>query len=393
VLYSFQGNVYSYGDSGYPLAGLVFDAVGNLYGTTSGNTVQSNDNGTIFELSPPAINGGAWTKTTIYAFQGGYDGANPRAGLIFDRKGNLYGSTSNGAPLTGGTVFRLAPPAQSGGSWTETILYTFTGGTDGQNPAGVTLDAKGNVFGTTSGGGNFGIGDQYGPSWSGGGIVFELTPSGNRGNAWSEAMLFDFPTCYYYDPENGVYCGTTSVPQSSLIADSSGNLYATTQLGGAIAVCQDFQGIFGIGCGTVVQFGPPAVTGGAWTQNTIYTFAVSSNLDGAFPVGKLTLDGAGNLYGTTTEGCIVYDAYTACYPYYTVGSGSVFELSPSTQGGAWTETILYQFQGGSDGAIPSAGLLPLGNTLYSTTQYGGTGNCVHTLSQPSGCGTVFEIIH
>jgi hypothetical protein len=385
ILYSFQGDTCCQGgDSGYPLAGLVFDTVGNLYGTTSGITGQFNDNGTVFELSPPAKNGGVWTKTVVHTFQGGYDGDKPRAGLIFDGQGRLYGSTSDGAPLTGGTVFRLTPPAQLGGAWTETILYTFTGGTDGENPAGVILDAKGNIFGTTSGGGSFGIGDQYGNSWSGGGTLFELVPTVLQNKPWSENLPFIFPPCVS-SPFGGYVeaCGTSSQPEGKLVFDTAGNLYGTTELGGSATICSSHGTAFP-GCGTVFQLVPPAVAGGSWTQNIIYIFANSSTMDGAFPVGRLTFDRLGNLYGTTMDGCIPW----LCNP----GLGSVFELSPpAVQGGSWTETILHQFQGGSDGATPVAGLLVEGNALYSTTQYGGAGNCIHTLSQPTGCGTVFTI--
>jgi hypothetical protein len=383
VLYSFQGDTCCQaGDSGYPLAGLVFDTVGNLYGTTSGITGQFNDNGTVFELSPPAKNGGAWTKTVVHTFQGGYDGDKPRAGLIFDGQGRLYGSTSDGAPLTGGTVFRLTPPSQAGGAWTETILYSFAGGTDGENPAGVILDAKGNIFGTTSGGGGFGIGDQYGKSWSGGGTFFELTPTARQNKPWNETLPFIFPSCVSSPFNYGIGCGTSTQPESSLIADSPGNLYGTTEIGGT--GCSSSNGYYSTGCGTVFQLVPPSVAGGAWKQNILYKFGNSSS-DGAFPAAKLIFDAAGNLYGTTLDGCNTY----VCYG----GLGAVFKLSPpSSQGGSWTETILYHFQGGSDGAVPAAGLLPSGGgAFYSTTQYGGAGNCMHTVSQPTGCGTVFAI--
>jgi uncharacterized repeat protein (TIGR03803 family) len=377
VLYSFQGVQQTSFDSAFPLAGLTFDSRGNLYGTTSGGST-SYDLGYVFELSPPATKGGAWTRTTLYSFQGGTDGASPRGGVVFDKQGRLYGSTNTGAPLAGGTVFRLTPPAKAGSAWTETVLYDFTGGTDGQNPAGVVLDSKGNIYGTTSGGGGFGIGDQYTNSWAGGGTAFELTPGG-LGKPWNENLTFLFPTCYS-NPSEGEYCGSSTQPESKLIWDSSGNLYGTTQIGGQINNCNDDKGIYLIGCGAVFQFVPPSTAGGAWTQNVLYQFGGGSYIDGQFPLADLAFDTKGNLYGTTSAG----------------GSsalGMLFELTPpSTKGASWTETILYNFVGGSDGATPSAGLIAgTGGAFYSTTQYGGSGNCMHMIVEPTGCGTVFAI--
>ncbi len=377
AIYSFQGVQQTSFDSAFPLAGLTFDAQGNLYGTTSGGA-SPYDLGMVFELSPPSTTGGAWTKTTLYSFQGGTDGTSPRGQLVFDRQGRLYGTTSTGAPLAGGTVFRLTPPSKAGSPWTETVLYDFAGGTDGQNPAGIVFDSKGNIYGTTSGGGGFGIGDQYTNSWSGGGTAFELTP-GDPGKPWNENLTFLFPTCYS-NPSDGDYCGPSTQPESKLIWDRSGNLYGTTQIGGAIDNCNDQKGIYLIGCGAVFQLVPPATSGGAWTENVLYQFGGGSYIDGQFPLADLVLDAKGNLYGTASAG----------------GSnslGTVFELSPpSSKGGSWTETILYNFVGGSDGATPAAGLIAgTGGVFYSTTQYGGSGNCLHTLNQPTGCGTVFAI--
>src|ERR1700722_11260390 len=116
VLYSFQGLLIgssNIADSGYPKAGLAFDAEGNLYGTASGGTVTERlvpDNGAVFELKRPAGKGDAWTETILYVFKGGYDGDQPQTRLVFDKEGRLYGTTSDGSPLTGGAVFRLTPP-------------------------------------------------------------------------------------------------------------------------------------------------------------------------------------------------------------------------------------------------------------------------------------------
>jgi uncharacterized repeat protein (TIGR03803 family) len=155
VLHSFNG-----GDGANPAAGLIFDAAGNLYGTTTGGGTSGY--GTVFELTP--MGGGGWTETILYSFGNGTDGAIPYAGLIFDAAGNLYGTTFGGGPYGGaGTVFELTPTA--GGGWTETVLHSFNGG-DGANPvAGLIFDAAGNLYGTTTGGGTYG-----------GGTAFELSP-------------------------------------------------------------------------------------------------------------------------------------------------------------------------------------------------------------------------
>lgn len=319
VLYSFQGvPIIGPYDSGYPLAGVVVDAKGNLYGTTSG-TEPYNDWGTVFQLSPPATKGGAWTKTILYQFGSGYDGANPRSSLIFDSKGQLHGTASIGAPVSAGSVFRLTPPTTSGNPWTFTILYTFQGGDDGQDPSAVNFDSKGNLFGTTSAGGGFNVGgDQYTDYWSGGGTFFEITP-GQKGKLWNESVPFLFTPCVGNSFDGTLACGTTNQPESRLIMDASGNFHGTTEFGGTTNAC-DPKGVYYYGCGTVFQFVPPASAGGSWTQNILYIFENTSVPDGAFPLGALTLDGAGNLFGTTPEGCNQF----VCF----AGSGTVFELSP-----------------------------------------------------------------
>jgi uncharacterized repeat protein (TIGR03803 family) len=385
-LYSFQGSTSYPVDTGYPQAGLVFDSSGNLYGTTFGGTGSYYDTGTVFELSPPK-SGKTWTKTTLYSFLGGPDGANPRAGVVFDQLGNLYGSTSVGAPITAGTVFRLTPPTGTGKKWTETVLYAFYGGDDGQNPAGLAFDANGNLYGTTAQGGGFSVGgDVYNNTWLGGGTIFELTPSSLNNKPWIESQLFVFPPCEVYGSDSGGYCGSSDLPLGSLILDSAGNLYGTSELG---LPYDPFCSRICTGSGTVFELVRPTVVGGSWTQNILYTFDTSTSPDAQLPVGNLVFEQSGNLYGTAAGGCASQSYFQFCAS----SQGAVFELSPpAVQGGSWTET-LYQFQGSPDGAGPAAGLLPSGSTFYSTTQYGGSGNCPHTESQPTGCGTVFQITY
>jgi uncharacterized repeat protein (TIGR03803 family) len=196
------------------VAGMIFDSAGHLYGTTvDGGTYGY---GTVFELSPEA--GGGWTERVLHSFNNnGRDGEFPQAGLIFDAAGNLYSTTLYGGDGTFcggdgcGIVFELTRNA--GGGWTEKVLHSFTNdGTDGHNPyAGLALDAAGNLYGTTSGGGAYG-----------GGTVFELSPT--TGGGWTETIAYSFNT-------NGV---DGQGPLAGLIFDAAGNLYGTTIYGGGV---------------------------------------------------------------------------------------------------------------------------------------------------------------
>ena len=210
VLHNFTNNGT---DGFFPTSGLIFDAAGNLYGTTF-NGGAYNRFGTVFELSP--VPGGGWTETVLHSFNNdGTDGWTPTAGLIFDAAGNLYGTTGSGGAYHGGTVFELSP--MLGGGWTETILHSFGNGTDGAGPGGGSLifDAAGNLYGTTTLGGTFNC-----PSDGGGcGTVFELTPT--VGGAWTETVLYNF--------RRG---SDGHLPYAGLIFDATGNLYGTTLAGG-----------------------------------------------------------------------------------------------------------------------------------------------------------------
>jgi uncharacterized repeat protein (TIGR03803 family) len=194
VLHTFKGG--STTDGGFPLAGVILDAAGNLYGTNTG---------VVFKLTPNPD--GTWTEHVLHSFTGG-DGANPGAGVIFDAAGNLYGTTTYGGLSNVGVVFKLTH--KSDGTWTEHVLYSFTGGGDGAYPwAGVILDATGNLYGTTyyGGVGNFGQGN---------GVVFELTRSASGG--WSERVLHAF-------------LGYGANPYAGLLRGASGNLYGTASGG------------------------------------------------------------------------------------------------------------------------------------------------------------------
>jgi uncharacterized repeat protein (TIGR03803 family) len=164
VLYGFRGR----GDGSTPVGRLIFDSEGNLYGTTSYTWYLESGSGVVFELSPPSGGAGSWTQTVLYTFTGASDGGSPEAGLIFDSKGNLYGTTLYGGAGSG-VAFELSPPS-GGGPWTETVLYTFTGASDGGLPfAGLISDSQGNLYGTTEEGGHCAKG-------TGCGVVFELSP-------------------------------------------------------------------------------------------------------------------------------------------------------------------------------------------------------------------------
>ena len=312
---------------------LVFDSAGNIYGTT--NAGGAHDAGTVFEMSRTAR--GGWIEKVLYSFNSdGADAAYPYGGLVLDSAGNLYG-TANGGAYGGGAVFELIH--ESSGEWTETILHSFNPiGVDGLTPrASLILDASGNLYGTTQDG------------EAGAGTVFELTPTEQ---GWTETILHNFGT------------GTDGAsPYSSLIRDSSGNLYGTTWKGGARS------------SGTVFELTPDL--SGSWTEKVLHSFG--NSLDGGFPYSGLILDASGNLYGTTYYGGSYDD-------------GVVFELTRRASG-SWTEKILHNFNNnGKDGHQPYAGLsLDTKGNLYGATLYGGSGACNDGIFG-TGCGTVFELV-
>ncbi len=232
VLYIFKGHAHN--DGATPEGGLVIDQAGNLYGVTGyggsgpctllGGAVGC---GTVYELSPPAKQGDPWKEKVLYSFQGGKDGYVAFGDLVFDQAGNLYGATLFGGgkgttcdSLYGGqcgTVFKLSRPKQEGGKWTEKVLHSFEGGTDGANPnGGLVLDDKGVVYGTTHGGGNEG-----GECGAGGcGTAFELRPSVQKGSRWTVKVLYRF----------NVQDGAT--PNAGVIFGGNGRLYGTAYAGG-----------------------------------------------------------------------------------------------------------------------------------------------------------------
>jgi uncharacterized repeat protein (TIGR03803 family) len=330
VLHSFNTT----GNGGYaPYSSLIFDAAGNLYGATQIGGVHGE--GTVFELMPRT--GGGWTEKVLHSFNdNGIDGEVPYAGVIFDTAGNLYGITTAGGADGHGTVFELTPTA--GGAWAEKILHSFntTPGKDGYTPyGGLIFDTAGNLYGTTvTGGAN----THYG-------TVFELTPQ--TGGGWKEKILHSFN-------DNGT---DGFAPFASLVFDTAGNLYGTTDQGGTPNGSD-------LAFGTVFEL--KAEAGGHWAEKVLHTF-VENGTDGNAPQASLILDAVGNLYGTTYLG----GAY---------GVGTVFELTPEA-GGLWTEAVLHSFQqNGTDGWSPYANLILDSGNLYGTTTQGGT-----------GVGAVFEL--
>jgi uncharacterized repeat protein (TIGR03803 family) len=283
-----------------PVAGLIFDSSGNLYGTTTSGGVNDSSYGTVFELTPKT--GGGWTEKVLHSFiptRG--DGKYPSGALVFDTFGNLYGTTSaGGTDKCGcGTVFELTP--QTDGTWTETILHSFNdNGTDGNSPdSGLTLDAAGNIYGTTPVGGS-GTCVMEG-TYNGCGTVFEL----NRQSRWTETILHSFSN----NGKDGTF------PDASLLVDAAQHLYGTTAYGGR-GTCPIPN--VPIGCGTVFELTLQA--GGKWTETDLHSFNHNGK-DGNYPAG-LIFGVSGNLYGTTFRGGT---SDTECASY---SCGTVFEIKP-----------------------------------------------------------------
>jgi uncharacterized repeat protein (TIGR03803 family) len=354
VLYNFtDGN-----DGGYSQAGLIQDRAGNLYGTTHLGGV--NNAGTVFEVAPDGA------ETVLYAFGNGSDGGYPTAGLVRDKAGNLYGTTYGGGSGDG-VVFKLAADG------TETVLHAFTGGGDGANPlAGLIEDKAGNLYGTTTYGGTAGDGtvfkiaadgtetvlyaftgaaDQANPVASliedSPGNLYGTTCSGlggQYGTVFEVSKTGSYATLYSFNGADDGEC-----LQAGLFQDSAGNFYGTTTFGGTG------------GAGVVFKLTP----GG--TETVLYPF--TGGKDGGYPVSNMVQDEAGNFYGTTEGG--------GAHGGGVNGPGVVFKLA--TDG---TESALYKFRGGNDGANPEAGLIAgKGKMLYGTARNAGA----------AGAGVVFRL--
>jgi uncharacterized repeat protein (TIGR03803 family) len=291
ILHQFAGTGT---DGAYPTGDLVFDRAGNIFGTTS---IGGNGNycylgcGIVFELS---LNNGSWTYSIVYEFcsnsKACLDGAFPQAGLVVDAAGNLYGTTLQGGSEQSGTVFELSPPSPPGGAWTETVLHSF---------------------------------------------------------------------CTKYGCIDGYF------PYSKLLLDSRGGLYGTTSAGGDNTNCRD-------GCGTVFRLRPPLGPGKHWTEDVIYTFCPTPNFgfcpDGATLMVGLAADKDGNLYGTTQLGGKPHSD----------GHGTIYRLTRSL--GSWTESVLFVFP---PTAAPVGELaLDRLSRIYGVSPY--AGGVVYRLDAESG---------
>ena len=343
VLYNFNGN-----DGAFPVATLTFDHDGNLWGTTqlgglgtcSTSGGQNLGCGVVFKLTPTQ-NG--WQESTVYEFQPGVNkGVIPVGGVIFDAAGNAYGTTwapgveGNGIydragrnalagtywgctqPGCGGTVYKLTP-TQNG--WQEADIYAFTGAADGSSSqATLIMDSAGNLYGTTPYGGSGNC--QYGC-----GTVFEVSPANG---AWTETVLHSFANT------------DGAAPMGALTADTAGNFYSTTNLGGTHR------------SGTVFKL---SKSGQQWTESVLYNF--TGGIDGSYPFAGVIFDSRGNLYGTAAEGG-------------TDSVGTVYALIPNN--GTWSQVVLHGFRLQGDGNLPYGPLMFWNGWLLGATQGGGAHN-------------------
>jgi uncharacterized repeat protein (TIGR03803 family) len=316
--------------SGGMFSGVTLDGKGNIFGTTGGGGTY--DAGTIFELMPGSR---GWTLKIVHNFVN-YDGGGGSGGLILDAAGNIYGTTpAGGGPNNGGVVFEMTPGSKG---WTYNVLYRFClqyHCPDGSgSEAGMILDKAGDLYGTTSAGGAYGQG-----------TVFRVM---YQSGAWSETILHSFK-------------GTDgSSPYGGLILDNDDKLYGSTVWGGRFSPSCYF------GCGVVFALKHDS---SGWHETPVFKF---NGKDGAAPYIGVTLDGSGNLYGTTRAGGVS-------------GFGTVFKLS-RTLNGVWKHELVYEFRKPENGKFPSGGLMidKAGN-LYGSTSNGGDPSC------SSGCGVIYKL--
>ena len=336
---------YDQGNSG-PNSLLVADASGNLYGTTG--LAPNDTGGGVFELTPAGD--GTWNES-FFAMDVFANGEFPNGVILDSKTGNLYGTTSSGGTGKCGVVFEVTPPSAGSGSWSENVLYNFTCETDGDEPDSPLIeDSQGRLYGTTFFGGK------------GVGVVFMLTPPSAAGGSWAEQVLYSF-----LGGGNGGY------PGAGLVMDGSGAIYGTTDVEG---IPQDLDG-------TAFKLTPRK--SGPWAMTILHAFHGSRGnySDGGRPVGSLVLDGSGAVYGATSAGG------DGCPVQVHLGCGTIYQLVPPTsQGGTWTENILYNFgsAGKADGLGPSGVVFDSTGALWGTTYGGGTNSngTVFKLTPPSG---------
>jgi uncharacterized repeat protein (TIGR03803 family) len=336
TLYSFSGGADGTAPAHVTLA---TDSTGALYGTTV--VGGGSGYGAVFKLTPPAPGKSQWTETVLYSFTGGADGSSPYSGLAKDYGGALYGVTTAGGQSSIGAAFKLTPPVPPSTQWSFAKIYAFAQSTAGQPYAAPVFDSAGALIGAAlSGGAN------------NAGTIYKLTPPTSPGGQWTGAALYNFA---------GGADGLN--PASTLVIDSGGAIYGATQSGGT-----NNKGI-------VFKLPPPGanctpVSPNLRCETVLHSFGGS---DGNQPLSGLVIDSAsGVLYGTTSYGGAN-------------NLGVVFSLTPpvppSTQ---WVETVLYNFAGGQDGETPISALTLMGGALYGATVHGGGTGC-----GGHGCGTLF----
>ncbi len=365
VIYSFAGDE----DGEYTDTDLVMDSAGNLYGTSVQGGAYGG--GTVWELSP---SGNSWTHKILYSFTGGADGGEPYKGVTLDAYGNLYGTavTGGGGSCEGGcgVAYRLT---NNGGTWTQSIIHTFTGGDDGSGPgARLTVTDSGLIFGMAPTGGQYGCGTiyeiyphhrglkfrvihafngtdgiggsagalvlhndtLYGAATAGGvygdGTIYQITRNSN--SHWKFSVIYNFKG----EPDAGF-------PYGGLMFDGLGNIYGTTYYDGANDV------------GAVYELSPTDKR--EWKERLLYSFKEGGG-DGNSSIANLVSDTAGNLYGTTSEGG-------------TAGKGVIFALTPGARHG-WSESVVHSFAGPPDGAFAYNGMVGDGaGNFYGATVHGG----------------------
>lgn len=339
TLYSFV----PYGSGGYvPVSDLVRDQAGAFYGTFYAGGDPICNCGGVFKLVPPAVKGGTWTESQLYAFKGNADGRLPAplATLALTKSGTLYGVTSRGGTWDNGAVYQLT--TKNGISYTESVLYSFGDLTDGSTPSGaILLDATGNLYGVTSLGGSFNQGTLY-----------KFVP-GTNGGLGTESILYSF----------GASTTTGSFPNGSLVFDAGGDIYGVTNGGGDAT-----------GDGVIYMLAPAKTS---WTESVLFAFSTDF---GTNPVGGLTWNHKTNqLYGTTSS-----------QNMHPAGDGTVFKLSPpAVKGGTWTEATLYQFTYRVNGGYPTGAPTwdATANALYGTAINGGVTGC------DLFCGVIWQIVN
>jgi uncharacterized repeat protein (TIGR03803 family) len=382
LLYAFTGGPLG----GFPTGRLLQDKTGALYGTTTGLQNANAGYGTVFRLTPPAGTSGTWTQTVLFHFKDASQSGDPTGGLLMDEGGALYGTASGDPNSSNGAVFKLTPPQTEGGAWSETILvseprfvgdlargpggtlyavwaatvisltpppqgksawksttlYQFPNPVQAAN-SGVSLGSDGALYGTLPAG--------PAPGNSGFGLVYRLEPPTKRGDPWTETDIYVFAGA----PSDG------ATPSGNLVLDTQGNLYGTTQSGGAG------------NHGTVFKLAPPAGGQGPWAETILHSFSGS---DGEAPMGGLTLIPSGVLYGTTSIAGAT-------------GGGTIFRLTPASDSAASMFKTMFNFYGGHSRHNPDFPFATLirGTTgvFYGTTRGGGLPDC-----RDAFCGTVYQ---